>query len=143
MRLSFLLILLIICPGIWAQNPKTISGYVRDAETGEKLYAATLFEKNTSSGVLTNRYGFFSITIPEGEVQLQVSFVGYARFIMNFNLVADTLLNILLRSSNEMDEITVKAFQKKETQHGHSKIQMTALEKLPSFLGEKDVMKPT
>lgn len=141
MRTFLISFLLFIGLSVGAQNLKTLSGYISDAETGERLYAATVVDKNTGNGTLTNRYGFFSISLPRGSVGLQASFVGYASYLTRFQLENDTLLNIRLRSSNEIDEITVKAFQKTETQHGHEKIQMTALEKLPSFLGEKDVMK--
>ena len=141
MRTFFILWLLFIGFGVGAQNLKTISGYMSDAETGERLYTATIIDIHSGSGTVTNRYGFFSVSLPDGLVEIQASFVGYTGYSTRFRLTADTLLNIQLYSSNEIDEITVKAFQKTETQHGHEKIQMTALEKLPSFLGEKDVMK--
>ncbi len=125
-----------------AQNNVTVSGYVKDANTGENLYTATVYALKSFKGTIVNRYGFYSLSFPRGdEVQLIFSFVGYTSNSCSFYLSNDTTINISLISSNEIDEVTVKANMSKINMHGHRRIQMKDLEKLPSFLGEKDVMK--
>ena len=55
----------------------TLSGHVTDAESGETLIGAGIFSGST--GVVTNSYGFYSLTVPEGDIDLSVSYIGYAR----------------------------------------------------------------
>ncbi|HMT35833.1 MAG TPA: carboxypeptidase-like regulatory domain-containing protein, partial [Chitinophagaceae bacterium] len=56
-----------------AQDKKyTISGYVRDQSSGENLPAANVGVVELKRGVNTNNYGFFSISVPEGNYQLKV-----------------------------------------------------------------------
>jgi len=48
----------------------TLSGYMRDASTGEELLYATVSVAGTSQGVTTNLYGFYSLTLPEGSYEI-------------------------------------------------------------------------
>jgi hypothetical protein len=48
----------------FAQDKTTLSGYVRDAETGEVLIGATVFIPDAMHGTYTNSYGFYSLTVP-------------------------------------------------------------------------------
>ena len=54
----------------------TVSGHVRDAQ-GETLINATVYDLTTHQGTLTNEYGYYSLTLPEGEHQLRITYVGY------------------------------------------------------------------
>lgn len=65
-----------------AQRRHTLSGYVRD-ESGESLINATIYDLTDGIGTTTNEYGFFSLTLPEGEHQLRFSYVGYADKVEN------------------------------------------------------------
>lgn len=140
MQTGCLFVLILLTSGSLAQTSRTITGYVSDAETGEKLYAATVLDKNSGHGTVTNRYGFFSLTLPSGHVALECSFVGYQKYFTGFSLERDTLLNISLKTSNLIEEVTVTGTQQ-NGEHGHEKISMSTLKNMPSFLGEKDVMK--
>ncbi len=51
-----------------AQNKVTLSGYVRDARSNESLMAATVYIKELGIGAQTNNYGFYSITVPAGQL---------------------------------------------------------------------------
>jgi len=135
-----LLFLVLLTTGSLAQTSVTLTGYVSDAETGEKLYTASVRDANSGRGTVTNRYGFFSVTLPSGPVKLECSFVGYQKYVAAFLLMQDTLLNIALQTSNEIEEVTVTATPQ-TGEHGHEKISMSTLKNMPSFLGEKDVMK--
>jgi len=55
----------------------TVSGYVEDARTGERLVGATVYEVHQRAGVVTNAHGFFSLTLPPGSLVLRASYVGY------------------------------------------------------------------
>lgn len=61
----------------YAQQNHTISGTITDKSNGESLFGATVFLTGTTIGGVTNEYGFYSITAPEGEYVLNISYMGY------------------------------------------------------------------
>ena len=75
----FPLVLLSLAGGVWAQTDPahTLSGYVEDAASGEKLIGAVLYEPTLQKGATTNRYGFFSLTLPAGPLKVVVFHIGY------------------------------------------------------------------
>ena len=60
-----------------AQERATISGYINDAQSKETILGATILNSGTTQGTITNEFGFYSITLPKGNVSLSYSFVGY------------------------------------------------------------------
>jgi len=145
MRFSIILLIVLLPFSLFAQPRRTVSGYITDAQTGEQLYAATIFDQNSKSGTTTNRFGFFSISLPESLVKLKISFVGYTSQDRTISLKTDTLLKIALKSSdNKLDEVVVKGSANSlasSNRLGQVKLSAKALAKLPSLMGEKDVMK--
>ena len=66
MKHNVLVVLLIVFVlPVFAQNKYTLSGYVKDAKTGELLIGAEVYIKELMKGQSTNNYGFYSITVPE------------------------------------------------------------------------------
>lgn len=123
----------------------TISGYVSDTKTGERLINATVFNSSTAKGCISNSYGFYSLTIPLGEYKLVYSYVGYQKQEVLIRLTKDTLLNVNLAEQATLGEITVKAdgpgATLKSSQMSMNTLSMSTVESLPSLLGEKDVIK--
>jgi outer membrane receptor for ferrienterochelin and colicin len=87
----------------------TISGYVEDAQTGERLIAATVYDLNSGKGTITNDYGFFSFTLTEGPVALSFSFLGYQIENQYFELKQNQQLTISLNPSLTLAEVVVTA----------------------------------
>lgn len=85
----------------------TISGYLTDKASAETLIGANIVEESLATGTTTNPYGFYSLTLPEGEVNLCFSYLGYEPGYHCFVLEGDTLLNIALESNNCLDEVVV------------------------------------
>lgn len=123
----------------------TISGYISDANSGERLPNANLFEKNTLQGTSANSYGFFSISLPAGEHTLVTSYVGYASQEFPIKLSGDLTLNIELEANTgQLDEITVVGNQQnkvEETQMSMIDLPVQKLQKVPVIMGEADVLK--
>ncbi len=63
-RLLFLLFLYISFHSTHAQESFTISGHIRDAETGEELFGANYYIPALKAGGIANDYGFYSLTVP-------------------------------------------------------------------------------
>ncbi|MEZ4828333.1 MAG: TonB-dependent receptor [Bacteroidia bacterium] len=132
-------------PGIaQAQQKFTISGYVTDAESGEKIIAANVYDNLTRLGAVTNDYGFFSLTLKEGPVTLISSFSGYKSFQTNFVLSRDTVLTIgLALYTLETVEIVAEEEERIEqkTEMSTIDVPIQQIKKLPALLGEVDVVK--
>jgi outer membrane cobalamin receptor len=61
-----------------AQEGASLSGYVRDAETGETLIQASVLVKGTSRGAATNSEGYYTIEgLPAGTHTIVFSYIGY------------------------------------------------------------------
>ncbi|MCD6331705.1 MAG: TonB-dependent receptor, partial [Bacteroidales bacterium] len=123
----------------------TISGTVEDQTTGERLISANVYDSNSLQGVITNAYGFYSLTLPSGKVSLTFSYIGYNKVTINLNLVRDTMIHMVMKPSITLDEVIISGEKTKSAVHS-SQMSMTELSAntikgLPVFLGEVDVLK--
>ena len=69
--------LLLTAPCAVAQNAQkkfTVSGYMTDASSGESLISAALLERVSRQGTVTNNYGYYTLTLPAGDVELEYSY---------------------------------------------------------------------
>ncbi len=129
----------------FAQNKYTISGYIQDANSGERLLSANVYDFESGLGSVSNKYGFYSLTLPEGKVSLDYSYVGYEAYTSDFTLVKDTIINVSLQPGNQLEEVILTASRKasiqKKTQMSQIEVQVEDIKKIPSLLGETDVLK--
>ena len=129
---------------VTAQN-YTISGFIKDKETGEPLIASTLYEENSSKGTAANNYGFYSLTIPGGDVSLTYSYIGYQPEHKTFHLRGDTVIHIALTMHNVLDEVTVVGYRSelgvKGTQMSAIEVPVSQIKNIPTLFGENDIIK--
>lgn len=144
-KTSLLLFFLGITCVSFSQRKFTISGYIEDAASGEKLIAANIFDTKSASGNTTNTYGFYSLTLPTDSVLLNYSYIGYKSQLLDFNLTKDTVINIRLFSEATMDEIEVVSDRleriEESSQMSVIEIPVKQIKKIPALLGEVDVLK--
>ena len=130
-----------------AQKKYTISGFVKDAKTGEELIGATVVIKEIqATGTATNAYGFYSITIPEGKYTVTAQFVGYQSKAVEINLTQSVKQDYTLEEkASVLTEVVVSGERKDDnvtnTQMGVDKINIKEIENIPVIFGEKDVLK--
>src|SRR5690606_30473165 len=86
MKIKLLLLSILFSVSFTAQEKFTISGYIKDLKNGEALTRTTIDKKGTHIGAVANEYGFYSLTLPEGEHVLLVSFIGYKAITFPINL---------------------------------------------------------
>jgi hypothetical protein len=152
MRKITLLFLLFLPISIWAQRggaqretaPRySVSGYISDAETGERLFGANVLNIPGREGSAANTYGFYSLTLKSDSVQLRYSFVGYESRQIDFLLQKDTVLHIQLRPANRLQEVVVKADRpiEEQTQMSRIEIPVSQIKSMPALLGEVDILK--
>ena len=142
----FILLTCFITVSSVAQTRHTISGYIRDAATGETLIGATLTIKGNSKGIASNQYGFYSITLNEGNYTFVTSYIGYQAQLISLNLRSDTLLNIDLQTGTRLSEEVVVTARKrdnnvKNAQMGKISLPIEQIKSIPAFLGEVDLLK--
>jgi hypothetical protein len=124
----------------------TVSGFVREAATGESLLGANVYIKENLKGVSTNQYGFYSITLPAGKYTLVVSYLGFRNEERAIDLNRDVRVNISLQSGAiETKEVTISGEKAdrnvQSTDMGKDKIEIEKIKTLPAFMGEVDVLK--
>lgn len=123
----------------------TVSGYITDGTSSETLIGVNIVESHQQQGTTTNPYGFYSITLPEGETELRFSYLGYGTSKHSFVLQKDTALNIRMKDDNQLQEVLVVSNKSEAgnlaTQMGAIEIPITQIKSTPSVLGEADVMK--
>ncbi len=92
-----------------SQEKYTLSGTITDNSSNETLIGVSILFPELNDGVVTNSYGFYSITLPEGIYQLQVSYLGYTDVIETVNLTSDIRRNFKLTPSEELlNEVVIE-----------------------------------
>jgi hypothetical protein len=134
---------------LFRQRPKderyTISGTVKDAATGETLLGANVIVVGETKGTTTNEYGFYSLTLPQGNYTLQVSYLGYTLKEETIDLSNDLKRNFELDpTSNALDEVVVTSNNKNKSQvgtilSGVNNLKIADIKQLPAFFGEPDI----
>lgn len=123
----------------------TISGCVTEQGSAETLIGANVTEGRYATGTSTNTFGLYSLTLPEGEVSLTFSYLGFRPQQSRFVLTRDTVINIQLAGNVELQEVVITS-QRKEAgiqsaNTGSHNIPITQIRHTPSILGEADVLK--
>jgi len=150
MRFSTCLLLLIFFSalpfGLQAQDRYTISGYVKDSQSGESLIGANVYIKELLKGTSTNQYGYYSLTIPEGDYTLVVAFLGYEEYTKSIALIANNKINVSLNEKVFTTQEVVITGEKKDknvgsVQMSKQEVEMDLVKSLPAFMGEVDILK--
>lgn len=123
----------------------TISGYISDKKTGEKLRNASIIIINKNAGTTSNNYGFFSITLPADSIDIYISYAGYATYEKSILLNMDYKIDIELDVQKNLDAVIVKSSKKpsiqNKTQMSSIDLPIETIKSLPRFLGEVDIIK--
>ena len=87
----------------------TVSGFIRDAKTGEDLIGATVSIKELSNkGSGTNSYGYYSLTLPSGQYEITAQYMGYEPKVEQVDLTAPRKIDFLLTAQdNTLGEVVV------------------------------------
>ena len=146
MKNSILFFLLVFVFGStsFAQN-YAVSGDVRDHATGESIIGATVLIKNKNSGVVTNSFGFYSITLPAGNYEMELRCVGYETFVaplkLQSNLHKDFELNPISFTGGPVIIEGTRKDNVGSTEMGKIEIGIEQIKKIPVIFGEVDILK--
>ena len=167
LTITFLLLIGLFQVTLTAQT-HSVSGYITDATNGETLIGASVLisgqnckglksTENTENSIViqrdnckftigktTNSYGYFALTLPEGDYDITVRYMGYKKYYAHIDLNADKKLKIKLDpAENTLDEVVVRADREKVAlpQMGVNHLSTLTTNKLPVFFGERDIIK--
>jgi hypothetical protein len=141
------LFLCLMLPPVFGQtvSKHTISGYISDAKSGERLIGATVIDKRSGQGAVTNTYGFYSLTLPKDSVTLLVSYIGFQSKGIQAYLNSNLEINIPLESAALLKEVEILAqrYERIESRAQMSRIDVPIqqIKNVPALLGETDVLK--
>lgn len=147
MKNTLLAFLLLACfAGLDAQTKVTVKGYVRDAANGETLIGATIYLDGTDKGTATNEYGFYSLTVQPGTYTLVASYLGYGDQRNKVELLGNQTFDFAMgQAGSLLAEVTVTATEEDQNvstvQMSVERLDMGTIEKIPSLLGEVDVLR--
>lgn len=145
-KISLLLCLFFCCFSLTAQEKFTLSGTISDSNSNETLIGVNLFIPELKTGITTNEYGFYSITIPKGSYTIRISYMGYNSLEEKILLEKNTKTNFkLFTSENTLKEVIVTDTKTKtdirKPEMSVNKLSISAIKRMPVVLGEVDVLK--
>lgn len=130
-----------------AQTRYTISGTITDKGNGETLAgAAVTVDELPGTGISTNTYGYFAITLPEGNYTFKVNYLGYETAELSINLNQNIRHNFKLEElATSLREVDVYPFRRNDNillnNIGSEKLLVSEIKNIPVFFGEQDIMK--
>lgn len=124
----------------------TVSGYIKDASSGESLIGASVYLKEPLKGTTTNHYGFYSITFDQGTYTLVSDFMGYTQFTKTINLNQNMTVNIELEpKAITTKEVVITGDRPDEnlqnTDMGTFQMPVEKIKTIPVLFGEVDILK--
>ena len=162
-RIAVIFIGIVCAAGLMAQRAEsyTISGYVTDAASGERLIGATVYDTISHQGTVTNTAGFYTLTVnkphqaplsPPMEggrtgVVLIASYVGYEPSAISIqpSEVSSQTINFELKLATQLQEVTVQGHQSvsapENVQMSAIEVPVTQILAIPAIGGEVDVLK--
>ncbi|HUH47319.1 MAG TPA: TonB-dependent receptor, partial [Arenibacter sp.] len=146
LRLS-LFILLLCSLSVYSQNRYTLSGMVTEISSNETLIGVTIAIPALGTGVITNEYGFYSITLPKGTYEIRIGSLGYQDIVRTVDLsTADQQINFqLMEAAEQLEEVVViedvERLNIRKPQMSVNSLSVETIKKIPVILGEADIIK--
>jgi len=124
----------------------TISGFLKDFDTGENLINATILVAETNIGTVSNEYGFYSLTLPKGNYKIEISYIGFEKQLFNVTLDENKKISSNLKFNTEIlsgVDINTDEEQSLISSNQMSNIKLTPndIKTLPDFVGEVGLAK--
>ncbi|MFK5972765.1 MAG: TonB-dependent receptor [Flavobacteriaceae bacterium] len=146
-RSRAVLLLSLICSfSAFTQLKHTISGSISEAASNETLIGVSIVVLELQTGVTTNEYGFYSITLPEGKYQIQVSYLGFQDIVQDISLFEDKRINFQMTEEMEhLEEVilteNINKMDIRKPQMSVNTMSSQTIKRIPVILGEADIIK--
>ena len=153
-NLSILLVLLLLFQGATVTagtgpdktKKFTLSGRIRDAHSGESLLGATVLVRELRTGAVSDAYGNYSVTLPEGTYTILYSYIGYAPVEKIFKLDRNIQFSPDLDpSEKQLSEVEITSERNDRNvvkpEMSTFRMDMKTIQRIPALMGEVDVIK--
>ena len=130
-----------------AQERFTVSGYLKDASSGETLIGANVFASGTQKGTSSNTYGFYSLTLESGSYDMTYSYLGYQSKTASVDLTqGNVTMNIeLALATAELEEVVISSEAAdrnvSDIQMSVNRLDIQTIQKMPTLLGEVELIR--
>ena len=130
----------------YSQENFTLNGYVLDENSNESIIGANIIVPSINVGTITNTYGFFSITVPKGNYEVQISSLGYKNISTEINIIKNINTTFFLYENIENLEevIVVKDLEEIDITKPIMSLNILSnqtIKQTPVLFGESDVLK--
>ncbi|MEO9893346.1 TonB-dependent receptor, partial [Aurantibacter sp.] len=130
----------------YGQQKFTLSGTISEASSNETLIGVTIVVPELATGVTTNEYGFYSITLPEGQYTINISYLGFKEITEKVSLTENKKLNFkMIETAEALTEVivteNVEKLDIRKPQMSVNSLKVETIKKIPVILGEADVIK--
>ncbi|MFV0586866.1 TonB-dependent receptor [Bacteroides reticulotermitis] len=132
---------------VYSQEKFTLSGTVADQANNETLIGASILVSQARGGsTVTNSYGFYSITLPKGEYDVLISYVGFETIQERISLTESMTKNFsMVEKSATLGEVVITVDENKtrifKPEMSVNKLPISTIKKMPAVMGEVDVLK--
>lgn len=144
-KLCCLLVLLLSLPFGARADGITVSGTVTDARTGQPVESVNVFIVETQQGAITGPDGRYSFSVGPGRWTLSASHVSYSMGERSIEAVGDMVADFVMEPDIRIEEVVVSS-RPADTNvtgvlMGVDRLSIEQVRKMPSLLGEVDVIK--
>lgn len=145
-KLLFIVPLLFVISVSFSQAKHTISGVITDSKSNETLIGVNLFVKDLNVYAITNEYGFYSLTLPIGDHEIVVSYMGYEGVSKKFSLINNMKMDFsLIEVGQQLQEVVITSDNGKanirKPEMSVNKLSIATIKQMPVVFGEVDVIK--
>jgi hypothetical protein len=129
-----------------AQEKFTLSGTISEAQSGETMIGVNVLIPSLQTGVITNEYGFYSITLPKGSHKVIYTSLGFGEYEETVTLNAPIIKNVTLFESTQLLDVVILETDIEKTnirtpQMSATTLKANTIKRIPVVLGEADVIK--
>lgn len=144
---NFILLVLILFPVfVAAQESFILHGTIKDAKNNETLSGVNVLFPQLQTGAVTNTYGFYSVKLPRGKHEVQISYLGYSGISRMLDIKKDTIINFELQEASEtLKEVVItedpERLRISRPEMSVNRLEISTIQQLPVVFGEVDVVK--
>lgn len=145
-KINIFILLVLTTLTSFSQEKFTLSGTINDFKNNETLIGVNIYIPSLKIGTTTNEYGFYSLTIPSGKHEIEISYVGYQTIQKTVDLNQNTKTNFSLQEGGEeLQEVVITdnkgKINIKSPEMSTNKLSISTIKKMPVVMGEVDVLK--
>ena len=144
--ITFILLCLNSIMPLHAQEKFTFSGTISEATSNETLIGVNILVPELQTGTTTNEYGFYSITLPKGNYNIIISYIGFTNIeetlVLSENITKDYSL---FEAAESLDEVVIiqniEKLNLRKPQMSVNVLSSNTIKDIPVVPGEADVIK--